>query len=226
VRTISLVWFVLSVVAQAQPLTVTERRTLPADVFEKTNKPDHFPARVRLVFDTRGALELVPIAAWEKLYAVEPRTARVCVSEPIAALKKALERRALPAAERELAFAGCPDATAPFTLRARRVQFKGGEGFLYVTDFFTESVDASNDRLVAAFQGLSADGRLWVGGTFELDARGLRETSAELRSKAAFQSALRRDAAFLSKLPEDAFEPSLSAIAAAIAGIDVTDELR
>jgi hypothetical protein len=221
-RVLPLLILAASLAAQAQPLVITDRRTLPAQVFKKTNKPDHFPARVQLLFGTRGRLDLVPIEAWERVYAVEPRTARVCVTEPIAALKAALARRGLPPPDRELPFAGCPDASAPFTVRAQRVQFKGGEGLLYISEFFTEPVDASNERLKAFFQGLSTDGRLWVGGTFEVDARGLRAKSGDLLSKAAFQAAARRDGLFLSKLPDDAFEPTMNALAEVIAGIELT----
>lgn len=71
-RVLPLLILAASLAAQAQPLVITDRRTLPAQVFKKTNKPDHFPARVQLLFGTRGRLDLVPIEAWERVYAVPP----------------------------------------------------------------------------------------------------------------------------------------------------------
>lgn len=193
------------------------------DTFEKTNKPSGLmPAHHAVTVAEKGRIDFVPVAAWEKLFAVEPRTAKDCVTVPIAALKKALAAKAAPPADKELLLAGCPDASAGFTLHVRRVKFKGGQGLLYVTQFFIENVLTSNAGLDAMFQGLSDDGKMWVGGAVPLRAKGLRDDGGDLqKDPAAYKKQIAADAAMLAKLQPGDFTPSLDALAAELATLEL-----
>ena len=192
--------------------------TVPGATFEKTFKPSGLmPEHQRVVAPGFGKLDVVSIAAWEKLFAVEPKTKDACVTKPTAALKKALKAKAPPPADKELPLLGCLDASAPFTLHARKVRIGKVEGFLYVTELFIEDVLTSNEGLSARFQGLSDDGKTYVVGSVKLKAKGLRDSGGELQQDAAaYKKALSEDVAMLSKLKQDDFEPSLDALAEAL----------
>lgn len=197
--------------------------TVPGATFEKTNKPSGLmPEHQRVAVAPYGKLDVVPFAAWEKLFAVEPKTQAICVKEPAAALKKALKTKGLPAANKELTLVGCLDATAPFTVQARRVRIGKVEGILFVTQHFIEDVLTSNEGLHAWFQGLSDDGKTYVVGGFKLKAKGLRDSGGELqKDAAAYKKALADDAAMLAKLKPADFEPDLDALAAALAKVQL-----
>src|SRR5687768_10338589 len=94
--------FALLLLAQAP-------ETVRGATFEKTNKPSGLmPEHQRVAAGELGKLDIVSIPAWEKLFAVEPQTQAACVTQPAAALHKALKAKGLPKA---LAVLGCPDAT-------------------------------------------------------------------------------------------------------------------
>jgi hypothetical protein len=180
------------------------------------------PTHQSISFGQDSRVDVVPIAAWQKLFEVEPTTQRYCVMAPIAGLRKLLKLKGLPPPNQELKMTGCPDASAAFTLHARRVRFGKGDGFLYVTEFFIEPVLTSNSGLQAVFQGLTDDGKTWVGGAFPLKAKGLRDDGGDLiHDQAAYKKALAADAAMLSKLTPKAFEPDLDSIAAAIGKVEM-----
>jgi len=191
---------------------------VPGATFEKTNKPSGLmPEHQRVTVPGFGKLDVVDVAAWEKLFAVEPATKDACVTKPAAELKKALKAKGLPPANKELPTLGCLDATSAFTVQARRVKVGKVEGFLYVTQHFIENVLTSNQDLQAWFQGLSADGKTYVVGSVKVKAKGLRDAGGELQSDAAaYQKQLADDAAMLGKLKPADFEPSLDALAKAL----------
>ena len=205
-----------ALIAAALFLAAGKPEPVAADTFEKSNKPSGLrPAHHAVTIAEKGRIAFVPIAAWEQLFAVEPRTAKACVTAPIAALKKALAAKVLPPADKEIPFAGCPDASAGFTVQVRRVKFKGGQGLLYVTQFFIENVLTSNGGLEATFQGLSDDGKTWVGGAVPVRAKGLRDDGGDLqRNGAAYKQQIAADGAMLAKLQPADFTPSLDALAA------------
>lgn len=180
------------------------------------------PPRVLVRFGKAGALEVAQVAAWSKLFDAEPEVRRACVTAPVSELALLLRAKGVPSARRELPWVGCVDAHAEFALQVRRVRFAGGEGLLFVTEQFIESVLASNEGLVAMFQGFSDDGKIWVGGNFGVRAKGLRDAPTDLvRDDAAYRKAMAADADMLAKLAPGDFEPSLDAIAAAIANLDL-----
>jgi hypothetical protein len=193
--------------------------TIPGATFEKTNKPSGLmPEHQRVTVPGFGKLDVVSVDAWEKLFAVEPKTAESCVTGPVAALKKALKAKGLPNATRELAVAGCLDANAPFTVQARRVRIGKVEGFLYVTEYFIEDVLTSNEDLEAWFEGLSDDSKTYVVGSVKVKAKGLRSTGGDLqKDRAAYKKQVAADGAMLGKLKPTDFEPNLDTLAAALA---------
>lgn len=209
--------------ADAKDLTPGEPEAAAEETFEATNKPSGMmPAHTRIKFP-KGAIDLVNIAAWEKLFEVEPKTAKGCVTDPIAAFKKLLKSKALPPKDKEVPFASCPDASQSFVVQPRRVKFKGGEGLLWVTEFSIEPVLPSNTTLEAVFQGLTTDGKTWVGGAFKLEAKGLRADGGELvKDGKALMKQVTADAAMLSKLKAADFTPDLDALAAALGKLDAS----
>lgn len=196
---------------------------VPASRFEKTNKPSGLmPEHVRVPVPGFGKLDVVSIPKWEKLFAAEPKTGEQCVTQPAAALKKALAAKGLPAPAKELTLLGCLDETAPFTVQARRVRLGKVEGFLFVTQLFVEDVLTSNQGLQTWYQGLSADGKTYVVGGFKLKAKGLRDDGGPLqKDAAAYRTAIDADAAMLAKLEPSDFEPNLDALAAALAKVQL-----
>ncbi len=193
---------------------------VPGATFEKTNKPSGLmPEHLRVTVPGFGKLDVVPIAAWEKLFAVEPKTKDACVTKSANELKRALKAKGLPAADKELATPGCLDASAWFTLNARRIRIGKVEGFLYVTQWFIEPVQASNRELQAWFQGLSDDGKTYVVGSVPVKAKGLRDDGGPLVSdEAAYKKQMAEDAAMLGKLKPADFDPDLDALAKALEG--------
>ena len=88
--------------------------------------------------------------------------------------------------------------------------------------FFIEPVLTSNQGLEAVFQGLTDDGKTWVGGSFRLRAKGLRDDGGDLvKDRAAYRKALAADAEALSKLTAADFEPNLDAVTAAIGKLEL-----
>jgi hypothetical protein len=191
---------------------------VPGATFEKTNKPSGLmPEHQRMSVPGFGKLDVVDVAAWEKLFAVEPKTKDACVTKPVAELKKALKAKAVPPPDRELPTLGCLDAGAAFTVQARRVRIGKVDGLLYVTQWFIEPVLTSNQELYAWFQGLSADGKTYVVGSVRVKAKGLRDDGGPLqKDEAALKKQLADDAAMLAKLKPADFEPDLDALAKAL----------
>jgi len=183
--------------------------------FEKGFKPSGLmPDHWSLAFMMkRGHVDFVPVGAWEKTFAADPKTAAVCVTTPVAALKKALAAGTPPPEDHELPYAGCLDESAPFTVQARRVKFPGGQALLYVTHPFEEEVLASNERLEARFEGLTDDGKTWLGGAVPVRAKGFRDKEGGLVDKATLARQVKADAQLLARLKPSDFTPSLDAIA-------------
>jgi hypothetical protein len=194
--------------------------TVPGATFEKTNKPSGLmPEHQRVAAGEFGKLDIVSLPTWEKLFAVEPKTAATCVTQPAAALQKALKSKGLP---KSLEVVGCPDAVAPFTVQVRRVRIGKVEGFLFVSQLFIEDVLTSNQGLDAWFQGLSDDGKTYVVGSFKVKAKGLRDDGGDLvKDAAAYKKQIAADAAMLAKLKPDEFTPSLDALASALAKVQL-----
>jgi hypothetical protein len=189
--------------------------TVPGRAFEKGNKPEGLmPEHQRVTVDGFGKLDVVDLAAWEKHFAAEPKVAAACVTKPAGDLKKALKGKGVP---KDSPMLGCPDATAPFTVQARRVKVGKVEGFLFVTEHFIEDVLASNQGLTALFQGVSADGKTYVVGSVKVKAKGLRDDPGELQKDPAYyKKQMAADAAMIGKLKPDDFEPNLDTLAAAL----------
>jgi hypothetical protein len=180
------------------------------------------PTRVVVRFGKAGELEVAHVAAWAKMFDADPEVRRACVTAPVAELARLLRSKGVPPPGRTLPWVGCVDATAYFTVQVRRVRFAGGEGILFVTQRFIEDVTTSNSGLEALFQGFSDDGKTWVGGTFGVRAKGLRDKGVDLlRDPAAFKATVAADGEMLAKLAPGDFEPSLDSIAAVIGGIDL-----
>lgn len=188
---------------------------VPGAAFEKTNKPSGLmPEHQRVTVPGFGKLDVVNVAAWEKLFAAEPKTKDGCVTKPAADLKKALKARGLPAQDKELPTLGCLDASAWFTVQARRVRIGKIEGFFYVTQWMIEPVLSSNADLHGWFQGLSDDGKTYVVGSVKVKAKGLRDEGGPLqKDEAAYKKQLADDTAMLAKLKPADFEPDLDALA-------------
>ncbi|MBL8950622.1 MAG: hypothetical protein JNK82_07595 [Myxococcaceae bacterium] len=186
--------------------------------FEKTNKPSGLmPEHQRVTVPDFGKLDVVNVAAWEKLFAVEPKTKDACVTKSAADLKKALKAKGVPAANKELPTLGCLDATSYFTVQARRVKMGKAEGLLYVTQWFIEPTLTSNRELQAWFQGFTADGKTYVVGSVPVKAKGLRDDGGPLvNDTAAYQKQLDEDASMLGKLGAADFEPNLDTLAKAL----------
>jgi hypothetical protein len=197
--------------------------TVPGAQFEKTNKPSGLmPEHLRVPVEGFGKLDVVSVPAWEKLFAVDPKTVETCVTRPVAALKKALKAKGAPVANQELLLVGCPDSSAPFTVQARHLRIGKVDGLLYVTQLFIEDVLTSNSGLQAWFQGLSDDGKTYVVGAFKVKAKGLRDDAGELAKDAAkLKKQIAEDAAMLGKLKADEYEPSLDALAAGLGRVQL-----
>ena len=191
---------------------------VPGATFEKTNKPSGLmPEHQRVTVPDFGKLDVVNVAAWEKLFAVEPKTKDACVTKSAADLKKVLKVKGLPPANKALPTLGCLDATSYFTAQARRVKIGKAEGLFYVTQWFIEPTLANNRELQAWFQGFSADGKTYVVGSVPVKAKGLRDDGGALqKDDAAYQKQLADDAALLAKLGPADFEPNLDALVKAL----------
>jgi hypothetical protein len=186
------------------------------------NPSGMMPARLSIQFGRSGRLAIVEIAAWERAFDAEPEVRRACVTGPVAELAGLLRARGGRAALGLMPMVGCVDASGYFTLQVRRVRFRGGEGFLFVTERTQEPILASNEGLVAMFQGLTDDGRTWVGGEVGVRARGLRDKADGLiDDQAVLAKAIAADAAMLAKLGPSDFEPNLDEIAEAIARLQL-----
>lgn len=195
---------------------------VPGVVWEPGDKPSGMmPEHWTQPFLKAGTVDFVPIAAWKQVFVKGPAGAVGCVEKPIEALKKALAASALPRRDQELLVPGCDDPSHPFTVQARRVKLHGGQVLLYVTQGFVEPVLASNWGLEARFEGLTDDGKTWVGGVVPVHAKGLRDEGPEIRDQKELLRQSRADVELLAKLKPSDFTPSLDAIAAEVARLEL-----
>lgn len=166
---------VLALPAAAQSFTVDEglfgvralARSGAVEPVDPTGKPSgllplHGAAELDVPGQTRkGSVTVVELAAFRELFRLAPSARASCVERPLKALRRAL-RDPARAGELSTRPMSCPDASAAFALHPRRVEFAGGAGVLYLTQWMIESVSPSNEGLELVFEGLTRDERYWV----------------------------------------------------------------
>jgi hypothetical protein len=174
--------------------------------------PSHPSAELGLASrNERGRLHVIDVEAWKKHFAAGPKELQACVTAPLAALQRSLAapRGALSAN----ALLGCEDGTPAFLLWAKKVNFSGGAGWLYVTQWMFEAVLPSNRRLAIEFQGVTTDGEQFVVLTLPAHADGFTEDEGQLEfDRRAYERRSKERTQQLQQLGARSLSPSLDEV--------------
>lgn len=201
--------------------------TVPGAVFDSpTDKPSgYFPTHLQVALKSatrEGFIDVLPIKAWRAVYQEgEPSPAEFCVGGPVLELKNLLAAPQLPATLKDPPVPACLDGATPIGVLARRVDFVGGSGVLYLTQLFIEAVLPSNALLEAWFLGLTHDGKTLVWATVPVRAEGLREEDTGLVGEGQARALVEAEFSRLAQRPQ-ALSPTLEAIGASLATFDPT----
>lgn len=128
------------------------------------------------------------------------------------------------------------EACQAFVARVRYVNFRNGEGVLFLTQWDTETSRVTNQGLEYAFQGITNDGQHYVYAEFSVSAPFLpRGDEPEINAwnvknyllphkSAQYQKYVRPIVAKLEVLPANQFQPNLRLLEQLIESLEVKDK--
>ncbi len=145
---------------------------------------------------------------------------------PHADAQKALHTllRERPAEPKELPVLPWEDAGMPFNKKVRYLDFRNGNGVVWLTQRTIEPVPVNNSQLRYIFQGFTKDGASYVAAQFHVAHSSLPAT-AEVKDWKTFEKQypayVTKAAKELAAQPDDSFQPSLTALRALLTSIEV-----
>jgi hypothetical protein len=221
--------------------------TVPASPLEDPtfkpggNVPEHVAFKFVGPYASRSSeshfnpeIHVYPVEAYKRAYAVAPQYAEA-IGRTVRDLKHALARR--PASFKDEApFIDYVDAHQAFQARVRYLNFRGGRGLAFLTQYVFELTPITNRGLTYVFQGLTDDGRFYVSATFPVAAPGLPgddppELLRELYDNicatcpdygAHNRAYVRRVRRMLERTPPRRFKPSLTALDSLLTSLRVS----
>ena len=180
-------------------------------------------------------LHVYPVEDYKRAYAAAPSYV-AGVEQTVRELKRALARRSVEFKD-EAPYLDFIDAHQSFQAHVHYLNFHGGKGLAYLTQYDIEPALVTNRGLTYVFQGLTDDGRYYVSATFPVAARALpAEESEELFRRygldevacagcppggAPYRSYLTRISRTLGRTPPARFRPSLNTLDAMLRTLSV-----
>ena len=145
---------------------------------------------------------------------------------PNAAAGKELRRvlRERPVAARDLPALPWADVDMPFHKKIRYFNFRNGSGVAWLTQRTVDTAPINNGQLWYVFQGLTKDGAYYIAAQIRVTHPSLPATAAvkDYRDfEKQYPAYLARASAKLAAQPDDSFHPSLTALRAMFASIEV-----
>ncbi len=125
------------------------------------------------------------------------------------------------------------EACMAFVGHVRYVNFKGGQGVFFLTQWERETTQISNEAMEYAFQGITDDGRYWIYAEFSVAAPFLpKGGEPELvtwneknyllpHNSKKYQDYLQPIVAKLEALPDDRYQPNLKLLEQMIGSLEV-----
>ena len=134
----------------------------------------------------------------------------------IQALQALLDSRP-EAAPEQIPVLPLTNAGQSFHAKLKYLDFTGGSGVRFVTQYTQEMRQVNNQELIYAFQGLTGDGAFYISALLPVRSNALPEsmdvTEAEIPNFwANFSRYIRDTAARVDSLPDEAFDPGLSTL--------------
>jgi hypothetical protein len=211
------------------------------------DKPDdNWPEHVRFSFvppqnDSKREtffereIRVLGISDYKKTYQVEPKIVEE-MDKQIKSLNKLISDPASTA--KEIPFLPFVDAEQAFAVHAKRIEFSGGKGIAFVTQYNIEPSLVSNDGLTWIFQGFTDDGQKYIVATFPVSCpvaadsadseqghRGYklpRDFFSDKGNQKAYDAYVEGVRSDLQGLPDDKFQPDLGRLEKLIRSIRVT----
>ncbi|HEX6183087.1 MAG TPA: hypothetical protein VFZ44_04180 [Pyrinomonadaceae bacterium] len=193
--------------------------------YASLNKRSHF----------RPELHIYPVEDYKRAYAVAPSYA-AGVEQTVCELKRAIARRSVEFKD-EAPYLDFIDAHQSFQAHVHYLDFHGGKGLAFLTQYDIEPALVTNRGLTYVFQGLTDDGRFYVSATFPVAAHALpAEESEELFRRygldevacagcppggARYRSYLKDISRTLGRTPPARFRPSLNTLDAMLRTLSV-----
>lgn len=132
-------------------------------------------------------------------------------------------RPALPEKRAELPDLGEIDCEREIVAKPQFVDFHGGSGMLFLTQYVQEFRGINNEELACVFQGMTADGRFYISARFAAAHPALPKDIDAVKPVPTARQAqyLKRVETELDHFPGNSFQPSLEDIKALLASLTI-----